>query len=62
VDLRPSQATDRFEYTWFDLEQSKERTRGKVNGGGAAEFHTPEDYPGNLRFKDWLLHIRRAER
>ena len=27
VDLRPSQATDRFEYTWFDLEQSKERTR-----------------------------------
>ncbi len=62
VDLRPSQATDRFEYTWFDLEQSKERTRGKVNGGAAAEFHTPEDYPGNLLFKDWLLHIRRAER
>ena len=43
-------------------EQSQERTRGKVNGGAAAEFHTPEDYPGNLLFKDWLLHIRRAER
>jgi hypothetical protein len=62
VDLWPSQATDRFEYTWFDLEQGKERTRGNVNGGAAAEFHTPEDYPGNLLFKDWLLHIRRAER
>jgi hypothetical protein len=62
VDLRPSQVTDRFEYTWFDLEQSQERTRGQVNGGAAAEFHTPEDYPGNLLFKDWLLHIRRAER
>jgi len=32
-----------------------------VNGGAAAEFHTPEDYPGNLLFKDWLLQIRRAE-
>jgi len=49
-------------YTWFDLEQSKERTRGKVNGGAAAQFHTPEDYPGNLLFKDWLLHILRLQR
>ena len=62
VDLRPSQPTDRFEYAWFDLEQSRERSRGKVSGGVAAELHTPEDYPGNLLFKDWLLLIRRAER
>jgi hypothetical protein len=44
------------------LDQSKERTRGKVNGGAVREFHAPEDYPGTLQFKDWLLHIRRAER
>ncbi len=30
------------------------------NGGATAEFHTPEEYPGNLQFKDGLLHIRRA--
>ena len=35
---------------------------GKVNGGAAAEFHTPEDYTDNLLFKDWLLQIRRADR
>ena len=61
VDRRPSGATDLFEYIWTDLEQSKERTRGKVNGGAAREFRAPEDYPGNLQFKDWLLHIRRVE-
>ena len=49
------------EYTWIDLEQSRERTRGKVNGGAVREFHASEDYPGSLQFKDWLLYIRRAE-
>ncbi len=61
VDLRPSGASSLFEYTWIDLEQSRERTRGKVNGGAVREFHAPEDYPGSLQFKDWLLYIRRAE-
>jgi hypothetical protein len=59
VDLRPSRETDQFEYTWIDLEQSKERTSGKVSGGALREFRAPEDYPGSLQFKDWLLHIRR---
>ncbi len=61
VDLRPSLATDRFEFTWIDLEQGKERARGRVNGGALREFHAPEDYPGSLRFKDWLLHVQRGE-
>ncbi len=60
VDLRPSSETDPFEYTWIDLEQSKERTGGKVNGGAPRELRAPEDYPGQLQFKDGLLYIRRA--
>ena len=60
VDLRPSIETDQFEYTWFDLDQSKERASGKVNGGAWRELRAPEDYPGQLPFKDWLLYIRRA--
>lgn len=62
VDLRPSSATDAFEYTWVDLEQGTERKPGRVSGGAVREFHAPEDYPASLRFKDWLLHIRRVER
>ena len=61
VDLRPSSPTDRFEYTWSDLEQNQVRTRGNVNGGTTRAFHAPEDYPGSLQFKDWLLHIQRVE-
>ncbi len=61
VDLRPSAASSLFEYTWIDLDQSRERTRGQVSGGAVREFHAPEDYPGSLQSKDWLLYIRRAE-
>lgn len=61
VDLRPSKPTDRFEYTWIDLDQSEERNRGQVSGGATRDFHAPSDYPGSLQFKDWLLHIRRAQ-
>jgi hypothetical protein len=60
VDLRPSAGTDRFDYTWFDLENSAESRGGNVQGGAVREFRSPEDYPGTRQFKDWLLHIRKA--
>ena len=60
LDLRSSRETDQFEYTWIDLDQSKELTGGKVNGGALREFHTPEDYPSHMQLKDWLLHVRRV--
>jgi len=60
VDLRPSAEGDRFEFTWYDLENHQQRTSGTVNGGGWREFRAPEDYPGTLQFKDWLLYVRRA--
>lgn len=62
VDLRPGSENDAFEYTWVDLEQSTARKPGRINGGAVREFQAPEDYPGSLQFKDWLLHIRRVER
>jgi hypothetical protein len=61
VDLRPSRESDRFDFTWFDLSDGKERRSGAVNGGAVREFPPPEDYPGQLQYKDWLLHIRRAK-
>ena len=60
VDLRPSRESDRFDYAWFDLSDGKERRSGLVNGGAVREFSPPEDYPGQLQYKDWLLHIWRA--
>lgn len=61
VDLRPSRTTDVFEATWIDLELSQQRKPVQVNGGAVREFQAPEDYPGRLQFKDWLLHLRRVE-
>jgi hypothetical protein len=60
LDLRASRESDVFEYTWTDLERSKETVGGKVQGGAIRAFHAPEDYPSSLQFRDWLLHIRRS--
>jgi hypothetical protein len=59
LDLRPSAEDDKFQYTWFDLVEGKERKTGTVQGGGVRELRCPEDYPGVAQYKDWLLHVRR---
>jgi hypothetical protein len=60
LDLRSSAESDRFRFTWIDLGASKEARGGTINGGGIRSFHAPEDYPGNLEYKDWLLHVVRV--
>jgi hypothetical protein len=57
LDLRSSGVSDRFRWTWIDLTQSKEIRSGTVDGGAIRTFHTPEDYPARLQYKDWLLHV-----
>jgi hypothetical protein len=61
VDLRPSAESDTFRYTWFDLAEGKEKNSGAVQGGALREFQTAEDFPKSTHYKDWLLHILRAE-
>ena len=56
-DLRSSSESDRFHFTWIDLVASKETSGGTINGGAIQAFHAPEDYPRNLEYKDWLLHL-----
>jgi hypothetical protein len=60
LDLRSSLASDRYRFTWIDLVASKEARGGTINGAAIRSFHAPEDYPGNLQFKDWLLHVVRV--
>ena len=60
LDLRPSSPTDKFRFTWIDLVNQKEASRGEVSGGASRVFGTPEDYPGSLQYKDWLLRVTKV--
>ena len=60
VGLQPSAESDTFRYTWIDLEEGKERSSGTIQGGAIRELSTVEDFPKNPQYKDWLLHIYRA--
>jgi len=60
LDLRSSPESVHFRFTWIDLVASREARSGEVNGGAIRTFHAPEDYPANLNYKDWLLHLRVA--
>ena len=58
IDLRSVPASKVFEYKWTDLVNSKDSRTGTVNGGAIVEIKCPEDYPGTVNFKDWILHVR----
>lgn len=61
LDLRSTSPAARFRFTWIDLVSSKEAQQGSVNGGAIRTFHTPEDYPGQLEYKDWLLDVVKVD-
>jgi hypothetical protein len=46
-----------MKYEWIDLSTEKSVKQGELNGGNISSFSPPEDYPGRLEYKDWLLHI-----
>jgi hypothetical protein len=57
IDLRAYPSDKVFTYEWIDLVNSKNSRTGLVKGGAIVEIKCPEDYPGIVNFKDWLLHI-----
>lgn len=60
LDLSSQKASDEFEYRWTDLVNSKESGSGKIKGGSVVEIKCPEDYPGVVNFKDWVLHVKKT--
>jgi hypothetical protein len=62
IDLRPSADADVFEWTWFNPATGENGGTGQVSGGAIRYFSPPEDYPGTLEFRDWVLHVRRRAR
>jgi hypothetical protein len=60
LDLRPSSPSDQFRFAWIDLVASKEARSGTVSGGAIRAFQSPDDYPADPQYRDWLLHVRRS--
>ncbi len=46
-----------MQYTWIDLTDQNIKKQGDIKGGDITTFSPPEDYPGALHYKDWLLYI-----
>lgn len=61
LDLSEVSESAKFEYQWTDLVNNSESKSGSINGGSIVEIKCPEDYPGVVNFKDWVLHIKKSE-
>ena len=62
IDLRAYPASTEFTFSWTDLVNNSESKKGMVTGGSITEIKCPEDYPGTVNFKDWVLHVMRTVR
>lgn len=62
IDLRSYPVSTQFQFIWTDLVNSCDSGKGIVSGGSIVELKCPEDYPGFVYFKDWILHIKRIEK
>jgi hypothetical protein len=60
LDLRNYPESTRFTFQWTDLVNNNDSRSGTINGGRISEIKCPEDYPGNVNFKDWILYIKQA--
>jgi len=57
IDLRAIPETSDFGFKWVDLVNNSVLNEGLVKGGKIVEIKCPEDYPGVVNFKDWVLHL-----
>lgn len=48
-----------FNCSWTDLVNGKTQPSYVCKGGKIVEIKCPEDYPGVVSFKDWVLHVAR---
>jgi len=60
IDLRAYPVSSEFTFSWTDLVNSRDSKKGVISGGSITEIKCPEDYPGTVNFKDWVLHVVRT--
>ncbi len=58
IDLRAYPESSDFTFSWTDLVNNSELKRGAIKGGSIVEIKCPEDYPGTVNFKDWVLYLK----
>jgi hypothetical protein len=56
IDLTHT-VNETFKYEWIDLVNETVAKRGELIGGKLVSLSPPEDYPGVLHYKDWLLSL-----
>lgn len=59
VNLKDTKPQDVFRCIWYDLTESTSKKNETISGGGTPTLLPPEDYPGVLGSKDWLVHLVR---
>ena len=59
LDLKNTGTQTNFTADWIDLTTGQKIKTIDITGGRNVAFKPPEDYPGNLHYKDWLLHVYR---
>jgi hypothetical protein len=57
IDLTRFPVSRKFAYQWTDLVNQRDTGMGTLSGGRVNEIKCPEDYPGTVVFKDWILHV-----
>jgi hypothetical protein len=58
IDLTQFPSSQEFRYQWTDLVNNRDSRQGVISGGKINEIKCPEDYPGFLVYKDWILHLQ----
>jgi hypothetical protein len=59
LDLKDYPDSEQYTYQWTDLVNSRDSRSGTIKGGSIIELKCPEDYPGTVYFKDWILHVKK---
>jgi len=57
INLNHASKEETFHYKWIDPASGETKSEGMVNGGAVRSFSSPAQFPGSLRYKDWVLYI-----
>jgi hypothetical protein len=58
LDLSNCPGSSAFVYEWIDLVNNKVFPEVVFQGGRIVEIKCPEDFPANVHYRDWVLHVR----
>ena len=60
LEMDANAASHSYVYRWYEPGTGKYYDERKISGKETLLFNCPESYPGTLKLKDFVLHIRRV--